>query len=155
MHRTGRHLLAGDHIRRGAAAGARPAEAPALTGPIAAAAVSPALPAEAPLPLPLALTAPGLALATKVSALRLRGPEELPQAVGETLPIVFADGLVGDAVGDLVDARLQRRASLRRVVGMSLGLARPQHGGERSRRLDHIGHRLAAGRAQQVVGVLP
>jgi len=37
---------------------------------------------------------------------------------------------------------------------VALGLARPQHRGERARAGDHFGYGLAAGRAQQIVGIL-
>ena len=52
-----------------------------------------------------------------------------------------------------------RASSAARRSGVSktpcLGLARPDHVDQRPRRGDHLGHRVAAGGADQVVGVLP
>ncbi len=54
---------------------------------------------------------------------------------------------------------LTRASSAARRSGVSkacaFGLARPQHVGERARRADHIGDRLAPARAHEIVRVLP
>ena len=53
---------------------------------------------------------------------------------------------------------LTRASSAARRSGVSkrmpLGLARPQHVGKRTRRADHVIHRIAAGGAHQIVRIL-
>ena len=51
-------------------------------------------------------------------------------------------------------ARLERGAPLRRVEAAGLGLAHPQHVGERARAAEHLVDRLAAAGAHEIVGVL-
>jgi hypothetical protein len=46
-------------------------------------------------------------------------------------------------------------APLRRIEAAGLGLALPQHVGERARGADHLADRLAAAGAHQIVRVLP
>ena len=81
--------------------------------------------------------------------------KERRDPLAEGLDVVAAHALVADAAGDLAKARFQRRAALGRVEDALLGLARPDQVDQRPRRGDHLGHGVAAGGADQVVGVLP
>ena len=73
----------------------------------------------------------------------------------EGLEIVAAHAFVADRAGDLAEPRLERGAALGRVEDAGLGLPRPDHLDQRPGLLEHGGHRLGAGRADEVVGVLP
>ena len=80
---------------------------------------------------------------------------ELPQPRDEVFAVVAAHRLVADALDDLLDARFERGAALRRVERGRLGLARPQHVGEPARTAEHLGNRLAPARLVEIVGILP
>ncbi len=82
------------------------------------------------------------------------GLEQLPQAVAEFAPIIFADGLVADAVEHLSEPRLERGAALRRIEAAAFGFAHPQHLRQRARRGQHLGHRLPAARPNEIVWIL-
>ena len=83
------------------------------------------------------------------------GLEHLPQPVAEFAAIIFAHGIVADGRRDLGDPRLERRAPLGRIEPAGLGLAHPQHVGERARGADDLGDRLAAARAHEIIGIVP
>src|SRR3954469_10599841 len=78
-----------------------------------------------------------IATAAKAAAPAFGGKGAL-KPLGKILPIIAPHHLVADAVGELLDARLQRGAALGRGEIAAFELARPDHLGERTRRRDHL-----------------
>ena len=85
----------------------------------------------------------------------IAGIEQLPQPVAEFAAIIFAHGIVADGRRDLGDPRLECRAPLRGIEATGLGLAHPQHVGERPRGGNDLADRFAAAGAHEVIGIVP
>src|SRR5882757_3874926 len=95
-----------------------------------------------------------IAPAGKVAAPAVGGEGAL-KPLGEILAIIAPHHLVANAVGELLDARLQRGAAFRGSKIATFELARPDHVGERTCRCDHFLDGATAAGAREIVGVLP
>src|SRR5205085_3003590 len=96
----------------------------------------------------------GAEVAPAVGAARGFRREGPLQPLAEILAIVAPHHFVSDAVGELADPRLQRRAPFRGGEGAALDFARPDHVGEAARRRYHLLDRDPPAAAREIVRVL-